>query len=279
MFLKKIAIASLLIGFHLNGKSQSILQKYTSDHFKEIHSKFSRYEDSIHYYYQQSSQPLLPNERTEVLNNYNHQLSIYRADLLSFVNEHSKDSIVAQWLNYSYFNIDKSLEWNEKYLRILNNNHSIENFDYQYFKEELESLETVQIGNMAPDFTLPDQNEKLISLHDYLGKYVLINFWASWCAPCRAEHPELKNLAVEFAPKGFLVLEISMDDYKNQWLNAMKQDQLTWTNLWNNQSWNNAAARKYAVHQIPQNILVDPQGKIVAKNIGMRQLANFLASK
>ncbi|QES88471.1 TlpA family protein disulfide reductase [Rhizosphaericola mali] len=278
MLSKKILIVFLFLFFQNIGKSQSILQQYTSSHFKEIHSKFSPYEDSIHYYFQQSSQPLLPNDRTEVLNNYNRQLSIYRTDLLAFVNQNSSDSIVPQWLIYSYFNIDKSEEWNEKYLQILNTN-APHNSSFQYFKEELESLENVQVGKPAPDFTLPDQNDKFISLHDYLGKYVLINFWASWCAPCRAEHPELKKLAAEFAQKGFLVLEISMDDYKNQWRNAMKQDQISWTNLWNDQSWNNAAARKYAIHQIPQNILVDPQGKIVAKNIGMKQLSNFLASK
>lgn len=275
---KKMVISCLFLIFQNIGNSQSILQQFTSSHFKEIHSTFTIFEDSIHYYYQQSSQPLLPTERQIVLDNYNRQLSEYRTHLLTFVQNNTTDSIVAQWLIYSYFNIDKSKEWNEKYLQILNIN-APQNSDFQYFKEELESLENVQVGKPAPDFTLPDQTEKNISLHDYLGKYVLINFWASWCAPCRAEHPELKNIASEFAPKGFLVLEISMDDYKNQWINAMKQDQLSWINLWNNQSWNNAAARKYAIHQIPQNILVDPQGKIVAKNIGMKQLTNFLSSK
>ncbi|EHQ27408.1 peroxiredoxin [Mucilaginibacter gracilis] len=125
------------------------------------------------------------------------------------------------------------------------------------------------IGALAPVFTEPDVNGNNVSLTDFRGKYVLLDFWASWCGPCRAENPNVLKVYNKYKDKNFTVLGISLDQpgKKNAWLAAIKQDGLPWTQVSDLNYWNNAAARLYGVQAIPQNFLIDPSGKIIAKNL------------
>jgi len=145
-------------------------------------------------------------------------------------------------------------------------------------KESFVALKVTAIGVTAPDFTQNDVNGKPVKLSSFKGKYVLLDFWASWCGPCRQENPNVVRVYNKYKDQNFTVLGVSLDrpDGRAAWLNAIKEDGLTWTHVSDLKFWNNAAAALYFVQSIPQNFLIDPQGKIVAKNLRGAELESKL---
>ncbi len=128
----------------------------------------------------------------------------------------------------------------------------------------------------APDFTQPDADGKPVSLSSFKGKYVLLDFWASWCGPCRHENPNVVKAYNEFKDKNFTVFSVSLDQNKAAWQKAIQQDGLTWTHASDLKFWNNEAAVLYGVQSIPANFLIDPQGNIIAKDLREGELAETL---
>jgi peroxiredoxin len=137
----------------------------------------------------------------------------------------------------------------------------------------------VRIGKQAPEFTQTDTSGKPVSLKDFRGKYVLLDFWASWCAPCRAENPNVVKVYHKYKDKGFTVLSVSLDQpgKKEAWLNAIHNDHLTWTHVSDLKFWGNAVAKQYAVNAVPANYLIGPDGTILAKDLHGEDLEKALA--
>jgi len=148
------------------------------------------------------------------------------------------------------------------------------------FAEKIETAKKTAVGAMAMNFTQNDTLDVPVSLSSFKGKYVLIDFWASWCGPCRQENPNVVKAFKTYNAKGFTVLGVSLDQpgAKDKWIKAIHDDNLTWTQVSDLKYWDNQVAKQYGIQAIPQNFLVDPAGKIIAKNIRGEELSSKLAT-
>ena len=145
-------------------------------------------------------------------------------------------------------------------------------------EEQMAKLDNlIPVGSEAPDFTQPTPDGKSVTLSSLRGKVVLIDFWASWCKPCRMEMPIVKRVYAQYHSKGFEVLGVSLDKDKNAWLSAIEQDELPWKHVSDLGFWNNAAAQQYGVNSIPYTVLVGKDGKVLAKGLRGPELESKLA--
>jgi peroxiredoxin len=148
----------------------------------------------------------------------------------------------------------------------------------KYLRDQVDIGKVGAVGSEALDFTQNDTSGKPVSLSSFKGKYVLIDFWASWCKPCRMENPNVLAAYERFKSKNFTVLGVSLDRSRDAWLKAIEDDKLIWSQVSDLKFWNNAVAQQYRIQQIPQNILVDPNGKIVGKNLRGTELDSKLCA-
>jgi peroxiredoxin len=146
----------------------------------------------------------------------------------------------------------------------------------QSFADYVGQLKPLGIGQKAPDFESLTPDGKTVKLSDFKGKYVLIDFWASWCAPCREENPNIVAQYHAFKEKGFTVLGVSLDNSQAAWVNAIKADKLDWTQVSDLKQWDSAAGQLYNITAIPASFLISPDGEIIGKNRRGPALKDFL---
>ena len=148
---------------------------------------------------------------------------------------------------------------------------------YVALKEKVDILYSVAIGKVAPDFTLNDTTGTPITMSSFKGKYLLVDFWAAWCGPCRRENPNNVSLYADYKDKGFEILGVSFDNKREDWVKAINDDGLTWPQVSDLKGWNSEAGKLYGVSSIPHTVLLDKEGVIVAKNLRAEELRTKVA--
>lgn len=154
-----------------------------------------------------------------------------------------------------------------------------DNSAVQSFANHMAELKPISIGQKAPDFESLSSTGRKIKLSDFKGKYVLLDFWASWCAPCREENPNIVKQYNTFKDKGFTVLGVSLDDNQSAWLKAIKDDNLDWSQVSELKRWDSETGQLYKITAIPASFLIDPDGVIIGKNLHGLDLENALKER
>lgn len=191
----------------------------------------------------------------------------------SFINK-AKPSIVV-FLAMQMLDLEEDLEFAEKIGNEMQAAHP--DLDLvQDFVESIAVIKATSVGQAAPDFTLSTPDGKEVSLSDFKGKYLLVDFWASWCGPCRAENPNVVNVYKDFQPKGFEILGVSLDKNKPDWESAIEADGLTWTQVSDLKHWESKVVGLYNITGIPFTILLDKEGKIIGKNLRGESMREML---
>ena len=190
-----------------------------------------------------------------------------KAGVNNFIKTHPKSAVSGYAIYFNYQNApNATIEELESVVGLLDKS-SLNTKYGKLAQEKLNQLKGNTIGNVATNFSQADANGKMVSFSDFKGKYVLVDFWASWCGPCRGENPNVVAAYNKYKAKGFEVLGVSFDQNKDKWLQAVKADNLTWTHVSDLKGWGNEAAKVFGITSIPQNLLLDKEGKIIAKNL------------
>ena len=237
------------------GINDKLIAKFGPDVLKNLNQKNPQYDEIIRSY--------------KELNDENNKLEVER--LKTFIKLHNNSFASVYLLNNLAGNIS------------IVNAQALYNLLGQKYKETsygkniastIEAMKITAVGKIAPDFEQADTAGKMIKLSSLRGQYVLLDFWASWCIPCREENPNVVKAYNKFHNKGFTVLGVSLDQpgKREAWLNAIKQDGLTWTNVSDLKFWNNEVVKLYGVQAVPQNFLLDKEGKIIAINVKGEEL-------
>jgi peroxiredoxin len=206
------------------------------------------------------------NAQNAIRNEYQNLNSQYINGLKTFIRTHPQSPvsahIIGNELNNQAIPISELMETLELIDKNLASNSNI-----KAATKRVDDLKGTMVGYTASNFSQNTPEGKKVNLTDFRGKYVLIDFWASWCRPCRMENPNVVAAYNRYKDKNFTVLGVSMDSNKDLWVAAIKQDNLTWTHVSDLKGWGNEVGKIYGVTGIPQNYLLDKEGKIVAKDL------------
>ncbi len=200
-------------------------------------------------------------------------MSEYGAATLKFVNDNRNS--LAGFFAVASLDPDKYEQQMVAYADAIQGKFT-DNPGVQQFIKQMMAIKPISVGHAAPDFTVIGFDDKPVKLADYKGKYVMLDFWASWCGPCRQENPNVVKAYSIYHPKGFDILGISLDTSKENWQQAITADKLSWTHASDLKSFEGATERLFHIEAIPSNFIIDPKGIIIAKNMRGAELEDFL---
>ena len=192
-----------------------------------------------------------------------------KAQLIAFVKENNKTPVSPYLITRNSWQFD--LPELENLLGVLDPTMKTSTY-YEAIEKRIGVLRSVSIGQFAPDFAQNDSTGNPISLSSLKGKILLVDFWAAWCGPCRAENPNVVRAWQKYKDKGFEVLGVSFDTDRNKWIKAIKDDKLTWTHVSDLKGWGNEAGKLYGINSIPANVLLDKDQKIIASGLRGEEL-------
>jgi thiol-disulfide isomerase/thioredoxin len=262
--------------------------KITGSKENDIENKASQLPENMqmNQIYDKISEAFRKNDTT-ALNIVQQQLTQFLPNLVisikNFISSYTSAYASVELLNYfididSYFPDLKALDEAESILNQFKTTSVSNHTQLNFLDDLIQSRLASSVGRYAPEILQPDATGRLISSSSLKGKYLLIDFWASWCLPCRRENLSLVGTFKKYSKKNFIILSVSLDDNKQDWTKAIDKDGMTWINVSDLKAEHNAAKLTYGVKAIPVNFLIDPNGKIVAKSLRGNQLEKQLES-
>jgi peroxiredoxin len=262
---------SLVYSTVSGGQAQSDYMEY-----KAMINNFVMLQQRMQTDFTEASQKGDYNAQTAIRNEFDNLNKQYVVGLKNFIRTHPKSPMSAHILNNDLNNANIPLSEVEESLSYLDPSMK-QNSNVKAVQKRIDDKRGTMVGYTATNFSQADPNGKMVQLTDFRGKYVLVDFWASWCRPCRMENPNVVAAFNKYKAKGFTVLGVSMDSNREAWLAAVQQDMLAWTQLSDLKGWGNEVGKLYGVTGIPANYLIDKDGKIIAKDLRGAALEEKLA--
>lgn len=262
-----------------NTKAYKVTGSEESDKIQDFNKMNNVYSDKMSKLYNdyQAKAQALGKETDSLINVYRPQFQVIMNEqseaTLKFVND-NKNSLAGFYAATS-LDPDKYEQQLIAYADAIKDNFK-DNLGVQQFERQMAAAKPVSIGQPAPDFTIIGIDDKPIKLSDYKGKYVMLDFWASWCMPCRQENPNVVKQYAIYHAKGLNILGISLDQDKSKWQQAITADNLTWTHASDLKNFEGPTEELYHIQAIPSNFIIDPNGIIIAKNVRGADLEEFL---